>query len=806
LADLLPQVVFEADRKGLLTFANRQAFAMFGYTEADFHQGLTIFQMIAPDDRARARAEVARVLRGEAVPGVAYTALRKDGTIFPALVHAVPVLDQGHPVGLRGILIDLTDQAEREAALREREERYRVLFEMVSDALFLIDNAEGRILEVNPAASALYGYSRDELLARRNVDLSAEPAETRAATTSGRERVPIRFHRKKDGTVFAVEIAARHLVWRGRPAHLAAIRDITERLAAEAELRGRTEQLEAVRTVSAEIARELDLTAVLELINRRTLDLVRADGGAIYLWDETGQVLIPTSWRGFGDWMRQLRLRPGEGVTGTVAARREGLLVNDFRTSPYATPFWLERSPHVAALVEPLVYRDRLVGVHAVTRNDPAQPFTAADQHVLRLLATQAAIAIENAQLFTELDRSYRELQAAQARLIQTEKLRALGQLAAGVAHDLNNKLAALQGEIELLRLRRLHPGLHDSLQRMETAIHDGAQVVRRLRDFSRQDAPLPLVAMDLGLAVQDALDLTRAAWQDTPQQQGHAIVLERRLEDLPPILGHASEIRELLANLILNAVDAMPHGGILRVRGEVRPPGADSPGEVGLHLEDTGVGMSPEIQSRIFEPFFTTKGPRGTGLGLAMVYAAMQRHGGRIDVVSAPGVGTRFTLWFRQASRAPSPAPVRLPLRVVPRTILLIEDTPAVRHSTALLLRQAGHCVLEAAHGNEGLGMLARHPVDLVLTDLGMPGMSGREVARRVKALAPRLPVVLLTGWEDREEPTPGTPPAVDQVLHKPVRLEALLQTIADLTEPAAAGLGPEDASASSEAPRESP
>lgn len=283
--------------------------------------------------------------------------------------------------------------------------------------------------------------------------------------------------------MFPVEITARHFVWRGREAHIAAIRDITARQRADAALVRRTRQLETLRSVTAEITRELDLTTllrliaqrlaelvgeveavqaiseeitrerdlptVLRLIHTRAMELIGGDGGAVYLWDEAAQVAIPQSWQGFEMWMADVRIRPGEGVTGTVLARREGMVVNEFRTSPYATPFWLDRSPHVAVLGEPLLYGDRLVGVITVTRNDPARPFLADHQRRLRLFAASAAIAIENARRIAELTHTANELRRARDELVRAETLRALGQMAAGVAHDLNNMLAAILGQTE---------------------------------------------------------------------------------------------------------------------------------------------------------------------------------------------------------------------------------------------------------------------------------------------------------------------------------------------------------------------
>jgi CheY-like chemotaxis protein len=255
-------------------------------------------------------------------------------------------------------------------------------------------------------------------------------------------------------------------------------------------------------------------------------------------------------------------------------------------------------------------------------------------------------------------------------------------------------------------------------------------------------------------------------------------ITIESRLDGLSSILGNPPEICDVLVNLIFNAVDAMPDGGRIALAGSVAPDG------VLLSVTDTGVGMSEDVRQRIFEPFFTTKGLKGSGLGLSAVYGTMIRHGGQIAATSAPGCGTTFTLRFRAA---PDAAPNRnsevgdgpsLP----PRRILIIDDEPFVRGTVAGLLRSAGHAVVEADGGPAGLARLADASVDCVITDLGMAVMTGWEVARAVKARAPRLPVLLLTGWADEADGDAASS-AVDRILHKPVRRNDLLRAIDDLT-----------------------
>jgi PAS domain S-box-containing protein len=569
-------------------------------------------------------------------------------------------------------------------------------------------------------------------------------------------------------------------------------RELEERTRTEAALLVRTQHLEAIRAISEEISRELSLPTVLDLINRRAIGLLGGISGTVLLWDERPQVLVPHAWTGLGEWRRDLWHRLGEGVSGKVAERREGMIVNDYRTSPLADPTYLERTAVAATIVEPLLRRERLVGVIAIDRDATGGAYTAEDRDTLRLLAAQAAIAIDNARLFEEQQLAYVELQRAKDELVRSEKLRALGQMAAGIAHDLNNMLAAILGQVELLRLRVDIPEVQEVLKVLYTVASDGAQVVRRLQEFGRQQARIPLLPCDLMPIVQGALELTRPRWRDEAQQQNRPISIHRDLPELPRILGQPAEIREALTNLILNALDAMPTGGTITIAGQIEPTDAppDAAIAVRLSVTDTGTGMSEEVCSRIFDPFFTTKGPKGTGLGLAVVYAIMERHGGRVDVASILGHGTTFTLRFQVAPREmkEAPGPGQSVSRA-PRRLLLIDDEEMVRVTIANLLRAVGHEVTEAESGSAGLARMAECPVDLVITDLGMPEMTGWEVAKQVKAAHPRIPVVLLTGWGDQMRETSVHQAHVDIVLGKPIRLDELQEAIAGLT---ASGGGP--------------
>jgi|WetSurMetagenome_2_1015567.scaffolds.fasta_scaffold02557_5 PAS domain S-box-containing protein len=643
-------------------------------------------------------------------------------------------------------------------------------------------DAECRLLAVNAAWRELFRYEAGEVLGRSFSDFltsaAAEAcrqccAQTGADTNCLGELEAVR----KDGAHMWIAPAGRKT--RDPNGRLLAVHcafhDVTDRKHAERELRARTQQLQAIRTISEEITRELDLRTVLHLVGRRLSELVGHGRGGVCLWDEAAQLLIPHTVLDEEN-REQFGLKLGQGVAGKVAACREGLVVNDYRHWPGAPPEVLARTRITAIMAAPLLYRDRLVGVIHMDTEDARVAFSEHDRELLRLFASHAAIAIEHARLFRGQERAYRDLERAQEEMVRTEKLRALGQMAAGIAHDLNNKLAAILGQAELLKLRGVPLHVREGLLVLETAATDAAQVVRRLRDFARQGETAPLAPVDLGEVVREAVELTRPRWEDEPQRLGARIRVEIAPDALPPILGHAPEIREALANLIFNAVDAMPEGGTLSLAGKVDPEG------VLLAVRDTGRGIADEIRHRIFEPFFTTKGVKGSGLGLSVAYGIMARHGGNVSVASVPGQGTTVTLRFQRVQREDprqenTPGATRGPAR----RVLVIDDEPLVRRTVGGLLEAAGHTVIEADSGAAGLASFAGAAVDCVLTDLGMPGMNGWEVARAIKARAPQIPVLLLTGWADQAE-VDMTPGLVERVLHKPIRFEELLQAVSEL------------------------
>jgi PAS domain S-box-containing protein len=686
---------------------------------------------------------------------------------------------------LTGVVVDVTDRKRAEESLRDGEARYRRVVETAAEGIWVL-GAEHRTTFVNRAMTEMLGYAAEEMLGRPLLAFVMPADRDKVAEAMGRrmqgtaERLERRFRRKDGGELIAMVNVTPLRDGSGRLlGSFGMVTDITARIAAEEALRTRARQLETVRGVAEEITRELALNRLLDLITRRTIELVGADSGGVHLWDEAALALVPqvTAGMTLAPWQAEIRYRLGEGVVGAVAARREGMIVNDYRAWAGAHPAFLARTNIGAVLAEPLMYQGQLLGVLAVTRS-AGRPFTEDDQRLLRLFADQAAIAVQNAQLYESMHQAFQDLRRAQDELLQSQKLRALGQLAAGIAHDLNNMLAAVLGQIELLKIRVAYPEVREALATLETAATDGAEIVRRIQDFARQRAASHLASCNLETIVAEAVEITRPRWKDEADRRGVAIALHLALEELPQILGNPPEIREALTNLIFNAVDAMPEGGEIEIRGT-----ADEE-SVLLSIRDTGSGMPDEVRSRVFEPFFTTKGVRGAGLGLSLVYGIMERHGGRVDVQSSPGKGSTFTLQFQRAHEAGGPMrPAAAASLPAPRRILLVDDDAMVRRTMATLLQAVGQQVTEVDGGAAALAALASAPFDLVFTDLGMPEMTGWQVAEAIKARHPALPVVLITGWQDQVGTDAEQRRSVDAVLPKPSRLEDLLRVIRELS-----------------------
>ena len=371
------------------------------------------------------------------------------------------------------------------------------------------------------------------------------------------------------------------------------------------------------------------------------------------------------------------------------------------------------------------------------------------------------------------------EAKRLREQLTNSEKLRALGELAGGVAHDFNNLLGAILGRVQILR-RRAHEADEDrELAVIEKAALDGRETVRRIQEFSRTRRDRRFTAVDLGEILRDVVEITRPRWKS--EFEGRDVTLEVAADTppVPPVLGNPAELREVFTNLVLNAVDAMPSGGSLRLA--CRQEGT----RVVATVADTGTGMTEEVQRQIFDPFFTTKGSRGMGLGMSVVYGILTRHGVGIDVATAVNRGTTFTLRFEVTEQALQPAGgdgASLPQLVRPGRILVIDDEAEIVEIVKDVLAAEGHEVATALNGHAGLATARDGGFDLVFTDLGMPDMTGWEVAERVRQLSPASAVVLVTGWGATLDQEEVRRHGVEAVLNKPFEIDELVRVAASL------------------------
>jgi signal transduction histidine kinase/ActR/RegA family two-component response regulator len=386
-----------------------------------------------------------------------------------------------------------------------------------------------------------------------------------------------------------------------------------------------------------------------------------------------------------------------------------------------------------------------------------------------------------------ELAEALRLVEASQKRIVEGERLRAVGEVAAGVAHDFNNSLAVILTRTQLLLRQAKEAGFRRHLQAIERVAMDSAETVRRIREFARAGRGAGFRRVEMNRLVEEVVEVTRARWKDQAEVRGVTIEVALELGPVPAVAGDPSQLREALTNLVFNGLDAMPNGGRLTFRTGLEGD------QVFCVVADTGIGMTPDVLRRVFEPFFTTKGERGTGLGLSVVHGIVTRHGGRMEAESHVGEGSRFTIRLPVGREIRDP----LPAAEVPadpgvwpasgRRILVIDDDAEVRESLVELLTQHGYLVSACPEGRSGLELLAAEVFDLVLTDLGMPGLSGWEVAHQAKALAPRTPVAMVTGWGDQIDPVEARAKGVDYVVAKPYRAGELAAVLAQAFVPGA-------------------
>jgi PAS domain S-box-containing protein len=619
-----------------------------------------------------------------------------------------------------------------EMAKRARKE-WETTFNAMSDGLFIFDNT-GQLIRVNRAGAAMEDTWPHLLLNRSCCDiLRTSAAEGKACIVEqtlkeGRtitlEIVPERYNRPLLVTVEPIIEGGNKTV-----GAVCTARDLSELRKVEAEARENQSLLMNILESAREAIYAVDTEGRFQWCNSATL----ATGG--YKPED----LIGHS---FLEWAY-------EGDREMILERFESTLKGEPQSYEMR---YLGRDGSVSyALIDnaPLVVDGRTTGVLGIARDITEQ-------------------------------------KQERQRASQADKLRALGQLASGVAHDFNNALAAILGRAQLMRREIKDEAQTRNLDIIQTAAEDAAATVRRIQTFARQSQAIEFELLEVGSLLRDAIEITRTRWQNEARTRGLQYEVELDVQCEMHTQGSASELREVFVNLIVNAVDAMPLGGRLSISCALRE------NQLHLSFSDTGTGMTEEVRERIFEPFYTTKGMQGTGLGLAVSYGIIERHGGQINVESEPGKGATFEIFLPFAESNLLPArEILSPTETASLSVMVVDDEEFVLETLSEMLTVLSHTVVRVRSGREAIEALSTQHFDVVFTDLSMPEMDGWEVAREIRKGWPELLIVLVTGYGKGTEPPLGEENLIDGVIGKPFDFDQVIETIAQVTQKESVGAG---------------
>ncbi len=554
------------------------------------------------------------------------------------------------------------------------------------------------------------------------------------------------------------------------------------------EVQRRRQELEILNTVIQAAHTSLNLHESLEAILDSLQVLLKVEVGAVRLLDPGTGKLVMAAHRGLKPAYaaNPIAMGIGEGYMGQALRTGQPLVLDD----PKSLADFRDRvaDGEVAEMVFiPVMSQGQALGVIALGSRRPLDLSEAA-LDLLASIGLEVGSAIRNARLYADLEAAYEQLKTAQSQAVQMEKLRALGEMAAGVAHDFNNILAAILARAQILQVQHPDPQMRKSLQIIEQAALDGAETVRRILGFARARGAESMEPVQMEQLLRQVVEVAQPRWKDEAQARGVGIEVKLVVEPVPEVQGNAAELREVFVNLVLNAVDAMPAGGTItlgarRLRRGV--PGEPARDVVEISVRDTGTGMPEEVRRRAFDPFFTTKGQRGTGLGLSVAFGIVSRHGGTIEIASKAGAGT--TVMVRLPVGAPAAAAVPQPAAAAPTPparILVVDDEASVGEALAEILRFEGHAVDTVTDPRQALTRLQANAVDLLITDLGMPELNGWDVAAQSRTIRPNLPVILVTGWGHQIEPDQIQASGVARVVGKPFRMQEIRDAVAAALE----------------------
>ncbi len=744
-----------------------------------------------------------------------------EGHVLLENVLFVPLVLDGSAVGLLGLAnkeggftendAQLADVFGRQAAvalrnavngevLKKSEKRYRLLFENLSIGMYRT-SPKNRILDVNPAYRSIVGC--DE---KRNI----QEEDIREVYVDPRDRECIQEQLEKTGFIQGMESRWRRadgdIIWvrenihvfeddRGQRYYEGVVEDITDRKRTEQELYDTIRELKRVRatleqqaewitalnSVSSDIARKNSTDSILRVVMyylEKKFDMVSGGIGFYNPSSHTYTVRIMST-RG-----RDTAARLGIEEGGIL--EESHLMFSTVRTGDGAYTVDVKDTDQesLRIIVIPLTPERTRLGILFMIVGEVAD-LSEPEWGFLNGMAEYVSLSLQNRKLYEELENSYSRLEKAQAAMMEQERMKAMGQVASGITHDINNTLApiAMYTEILLDGSEPLSDRARKYLTTIQTAVGDIENVTMRLRTFYKHDEERDFRIIEIDELIRDVIDLSRPRWKDIPNKKGFVITIESEIKrGLPPLLGSISEIREALINLVFNAVDAMPEGGTILFR-------AGTDGRfITIEIKDTGTGMDEEQKARCLEPFFSTKGSAGSGLGLTMVQGMVQRHSGRIVIESELGAGTCIRLLFPLSHQDKQEVLQGRPSIALPKLdILYVDDDERIQDVMREMLTRDGHDVRVCSNGGEALDVFREHYAqgsvfNLVITDMGMPYMDGKVLARKIKEISPDTPVILLSGWGSLIKANGELPDNIDYLLGKPPRMGILKSAILEV------------------------
>jgi PAS domain S-box-containing protein len=682
--------------------------------------------------------------------------------------------------GLAQYLIALVDVSEKHRLQRAVREQERYLRRLVENPLvaIVVCTPQWRITLFNEGAERLTGRSSTEMRGRDVAEFLIEGWDACRERLDARRPVESieATARDRNGNPVPVALFAAPLEDEGADliGHLIIGADLRERKAIEENLLRRNRELGMLYDVAQALDQSLDLDELIESALQRLLATFPADCGCIALVIPNAP-LEQACWytQGLPACSEQTCSVLRQQVLRSMAEQRRPQFVPNLQENMSSAGF--PGDDNGSAVFAPLIVRDELVGMIAVI----SRSFYAYRNEEIALLTSVAqsmAAVVKNVRLYNDLTRTLADLKRAQEELLRTEKLRALGELAAGVAHDFNNALGIILGTAQCLAETTEDVELVDGLKTIEKAAKDGARTVERVQEFVRTKSTEGFAPLDLNPVVRGLAGIAETRLKQEADLRSVHIALKVIEGKIDMVEGDERDLREALTNIVFNAIDAMPKGGTLTL--ETNQKGR----QILVRITDTGIGMSAQVRSQVFDPFFTTKGVKGTGLGMSVAYGIIKQHRGTITIESEPGQGTTVTVSLPAAAEAmrPIPEPEEAPTEIIRAVrVLLIEDNIELNRIIRDILTRAGHTVEVAHSGPEGLAAFSERHHDLVITDVGMPGMSGWEVAKAVKESRAETGVVLVTGWDKQEYRYHPHKAHADALLAKPIDKERLLRVI---------------------------